>query len=264
MRMFGNHQVFGGFWNLSKEYGCPSESIFELGSVDFLDKLKSGEASIYGGGTSVKKVLSRDTIHDCDLYFSHNDPSRWDGTDTRPEFTLSISGQWLNELGVETYLDNLKDYFEIADRHSPPYGLIDLATPDDALAGWVYGSVNFMQTPIHRRVELANWVYSASKRGDRARGIYWGNYFGPKILAKLGGREEFLKRYREQTTLKDGTPIAHIWEFANGVFVSLSMNPLKCKPGIPLDIGTIFNLQWLVKTLGSCGVLNSWDETTKK
>jgi hypothetical protein len=59
--------------------------------------------------------------------------------------------------------------------------------------------------------------------------------------------------------LNDGTPNAHIWEFGNGVFVSLCLNPLGCKPGVPLDHSAMFNLQWLHKELGGKGALCGWD-----
>jgi hypothetical protein len=127
----------------------------------------------------------------------------------------------------------------------------------------VYGSLWMQAAPLHRWVEQGNWVYGASILGDRARGIYWGNYFGPKILARLGGRENFIGRYREQARMNNGAPSAHLWEFTNGVFVSLCLDPMACKPGVPLDHFAMFNLQWLHKELGSKGVLGGWDSVTK-
>src|SRR5262249_36994595 len=128
----------------------------------------------------------------------------------------------------------------------------------DAFAGMAYVSTWMQRLPLHRWVEQGNWVYGASRPRDRVRGIYWRNCFGPKILTRLGGRENFIERYRVQARLNDGTPNAHIWVFANGVFVSLCLSPLGCKPGVPLDYSAMFNLQWLHKQLGGRGALCGW------
>lgn len=259
MRRFGEHQVAGAFWQRKGDnFNLGKKARFALGSLEFIQPMLNGDDPIYGGGTVRQKNLSRGTIQDCDFYFTHKDPSRWEGIDTRPDFTLALSDRWLQRIGVEVFLDMLKEHFELADAHCPPYGLIDVASPNDAWAGMVYGSLWMMQSPLHRWVEQGNWVYGASKKGDRVRSIYWGNYFGPKILTRLGGRENFIGRYREQARLKDGTPNAQIWEFTNGVFVSLCLDPLGCKPGLPLDFSAMLNLQWLHKELGSKGALCGW------
>ena len=71
-------------------------------------------------------------------------------------------------------LKNLKDNLALADRQAPPYGLVDLASSEDAYAGMAYVSTWMQRLPLHRWVEQGNWVYAASKQGDRARNIYWG------------------------------------------------------------------------------------------
>jgi hypothetical protein len=256
LRCFGEEKVVGAFW---QETGYPKEARFDLGSLEYVEPLLNGDDSIYGGGTARRRNLARGTIQDCDFYFTHNDPSRWDGIDVRPEFNLAISEQWLERIGVETALEKFKEHFEVADAHCPPYGLIDLASPEDAWAGMVYGSLWLQASPLHRWVEQGNWVYAASQKGDRARSIYWGNYFGPKILTRLGGREHFVKLFRERSRFADGSPSAHVWEFTNGVFVSLCLNPMGCKPGAPLDHMAQHNLEWLQKELGGKGVLCGWD-----
>lgn len=260
MRIFGEHRVVGAFWQRNENANnIGKEARFELGSLEYLEPMVHGLDPVYGGGTFSMRNVSRGTIQDCDFYFTHKDPSRWDGVDVRPEFKLAISGQWLEKTGVKVVIDKFKEHFQIADAHSPPYGLIDLATPEDAWAGFVYGSLWMLASPLHRWVEQGNWVYSASKLGDRVRGIYWGNYFGPKILTRLGGRENFIERYRAHARMADGTPSAHIWEFTNGVFVSLCLDPLGCMPGGRLDHSAAFNLRWLHKELGSKGALCGWE-----
>lgn len=261
MKIFGRKdKVVGSFWRRKGwEFTSCGEARFELGSLERVEPMLNGSEPVYGGGTSVKRNVARDTIRDCDFYFGHKDPSRWDGIDTRPEFNLAISGQWFERLGVELALGKFKEHFEIADTHCPPYGLIDIATGDDAFAGLLYGSLWIQRAPMHRWLEQGDWVFAASKKGDRARGVYWGNYFGPKILNRLGGRDDFVRRYREQATLRDGSVGAHIWEFPNGVFFSLCLDPLGCKPGEPLDFSAMFNFRWLQHELGRNGVLTAWD-----
>lgn len=260
MKIFGRGNVVGSFWRRKGyEFTNGKEARFELGSLEHVEPMLNGSEPIYGGGTSVQRNVARDTVRDCDFYFTHKDPSRWDGKDTRPEFNLAVSGQWFERLGVEVALGKIKEHFEIADTHCPPYGLIDLATGDDAFAGLLYSSLWIQRAPMHRWLEQGNWVYAASKKGDRARGIYWGNYFGPKILNRLGGRDDFVRRYREQATLRDGSVGAHIWEFENGVFLSLCLDPLGCKPGVPLNFNAKFNMRWLQHELGRRGVLTAWD-----
>lgn len=260
MSIFGKHKAVGAFWRRKGYESTNRESgRFELGSLEHVTPVLKGSEPVYGGGTSAQRNVARDTIRDCDFYFTHSGSSRWEGIDTRPEFNLAVSGQWFERLGSAVALGKIKEHFEVADRHCPPYGLIDLATGDDAFAGLLYSSLWILRAPMHRWLEQGNWVYAASKKGDRARGIYWGNYFGPKILDRLGGRDDFVRRYREQATLPDGSVGAHIWEFPNGVFVSLCLDPLGCKPGDPMDFGAMFNLQWLHHELGRSGVLTAWD-----
>src|SRR5262249_41829952 len=76
---------------------------------------------------------------------------------------------------------------------------------------------------------------------------------------RLGGRERFVEAYRAKARLLDGSSNAHIWEFPNGVFISLCVDPLGCKPGLPMDFFANFNMQWLHQRLGPSGALNMWD-----
>ena len=237
MRVFGDEKVIGAFWRRNGyAINSSGQARFRLGSLEHLEPMLNGAEPVCGGGTYSRRNVARGTIQDCDFYLTYKDPSRWEGVDIRPDFTLALSGQWLERIGVEVFLEKLKEHFELADAHCPPYGLIDVATPDDTWAGMVYGSFWMLQSPLHRWVEQGNWVFAGSKKGDRVGGIYWGNYLGPKILNRLGGRENFVTRYREKARLKDGTPNALVWEFTNGVFVSLCLNPLGCKPGAPSTV----------------------------
>jgi hypothetical protein len=258
-RIFGSHVAVGGFWHSGAE--IPSIlPRFEIGSLSHLEPLLAkGPQPIYGGGTVAQKNVARDSTLDADFYFALSDKSRWQLDETMPSLLQAISGQWLENTGVEAVLKNLREILAVADQRAPPYGLVDLARTEEAFAGMAYVSTWMQRLPLHRWVEQGHWVYAASKKKDRARSIYWGNYFGSKILGRLGGRDNFVRRYGRQARLADQSPNAHIWEFANGVFVSLCLDPLACKPGVPLDYSAMFNLQWLHRELGAKGVLCGWD-----
>jgi hypothetical protein len=261
-RMFGDETAIGAFWHGDGE--VPEKlPQFQLGSMELVAPLLArGPHPIYGGGMVSQKHVARDSTLDADFYFAHSERSRWGEGETVPSLLFSVSGQWVERVGVDSLLQCLKKHFELVDRHAPLYGLIDLARSEDAFAGMAYVSSWIQRIPLQRWVEQGDWVYWRSKRGDRARGIYWGNYFGPQILARLGGRTQFANRYREKARFADGDPDAHIWEFENGVFVSLCLDPLGCKPGEPLDFSAMFNLRWLHKELVSNGVLGQLGEQT--
>ena len=113
MSIFGKDKVVGSFWRRKGyEFTSGKQARFELGSLEHVEPMFNGTDPIYGGGTSVKRNAARDAIQDCDFYFTHKDPSRWDGIDTRPEFNLAISGQWFKRLGAAVALDKLKEHFE--------------------------------------------------------------------------------------------------------------------------------------------------------
>lgn len=260
LNIFGNQTADCGFWTASDiSMLHDGGKKCQLGAVDLLNGLRIiNNEAIYGTADFYKKNYSRDPSLDCDLYFCIKDASRWQGLDTRPSYTLAVSKQWIERIGIDAVLDLYKMNIATFDHYMPPYGLIDIADPIDAWAGAVYGSIGIMRAPLQRWIEQRNWVASASPKGDRVRGIYWGNYFGPVILNKLGGREQFIIRYRNYTTRPSGEPTAVIWEYPNGVFVSLCTNPLDCLPGSTLSMDTIFNLEWLQNELGRHGILNYW------
>lgn len=252
---FGKHKCAGGFWHEGTAPGGQRNVV--LGSLDDVNPLleRGGPKPVFGGGTYAKLKLARGSTLDCDFYFEHTQASRCFGGDTLPHFLMTVSGQWFENTGVEVVLEMFREQFEIADKYCPRYGLIDVSAANDCYAGMVYGSTFFLNSPLHRWAEQANWVHSGSKRKDKVRGVYWGNYFGPELLRKLGGRDRFLKRVRHEARQPDGNIDARIWEFPNGVFVSLGFNPLDCRPGLPLG-APIF--PWLVCELGIHGTLDAW------
>lgn len=257
-RIFGQHKVTGAFWH---EGSVPKiDSQFELGALEQLQPLLDiGTHPIFGGGVSVNsRSVARNVIVDRDFYYAHSPAFRNFGYDTDSSLLYTMSGQWFERVGAEIVLNHMREHFEAADSAGSPYGLIDVSSSDDCYGGAVYDSGWVDNIPLHRWVEHVKWLSSRSQRQQQARGVYWGNYFGPAILDRLGGRERFLTRFRQQAQYPDGRASARIWEFNNGVFVSLCLDPLGCKPGQPLDGWAAHNMHWLVLELGSHGVLNPW------
>jgi hypothetical protein len=258
-QIFGNHEVTGDFWHPGTiPTGTRRTAV---GSLDLIRPLLDlGEQPIFGGGKRMKSVRVKNAILDCDFYYAHTSTSRSFGYDTTPRLLFSVSGEWFEHVGSEPLLERLREHLEVVDRYESPYGLIDLSASDDCYGGMVYEPYFVQNARLHRWVEGVKWLYASSKRRDQARGIYWGNYFGVPILERLGGREDFLSRFRQQARYQDGRPSARIWEFTNGVFVSLCIDPLGCRPGLPLDGWAAQNMHWLVLELGSHGVLDPWSK----
>jgi hypothetical protein len=235
---------------------APSEEMSFLGSVQIAERLLPAGQDLRLFGASVVRAGAFNAILDSDFNIGYDSYGVWRGHRTCPELILSISGELFQHIGSSTFLALAKESLRIADSHCPHYGLVDVAGPRDAYAGTVYGTTWPATAPIHRWIEQHGWVFSGSKLGDRARGLYWGNYFGPKILGRLGGRKSFLEEYRHRTTGRDGTTNSHIWEFTNGVFVSVCLDPLQWSPDTPIVNES--NLLWLHRELGTKGVLNAW------
>jgi hypothetical protein len=203
---------------------------------------------------------AKNAVSDSDVTFIFSRNQIWEGQEAPAILELSVSGQVLEQVGTTAMCDVLKGVLDLVDRNSPICALVDLARPQDAFAGMVYGTAWPRTAPLSRWVEHMNWVYSGAKRGDRLRGLYWGNYLGRKILSQLGGREKVLEACEKNLCNYDGTPNSHRWPFANGLFISLCFDPLDCRPGAPsgLAVAAEANLRWLSHELGTKGVLNHW------
>src|SRR5262249_29253140 len=136
MTVFGKHQAGGGFWHEGTDPG--RQRSIELGSLEFVHPLlQRGPQPIFGGGTCAKREVARGSTLDCDLYYIHGNAGPWRGGKTLPHLMLSVSGQWFERTGVEVVLQTLKEHFEVADRYSPPYGLIDVSASEDCYTGMV-------------------------------------------------------------------------------------------------------------------------------
>jgi len=249
MKMYGRQRATGGFWHPTKiKDGFKGRvSLGDLASVKPLLK-QGGDTPILGGGTWQKTKTERAAL-DRDFYYAHANESRCFGYSTLPYLLYVISGQWFEKTGVDNVLKNIHEHFRIADKYKPRYGLVDVADSEECYAGMVYPSYFYLNCPFHRWVEHIKWLRSCTICSDRVRGLYWGNYLGTAILNRLGGRRQFLNRLNKHLEFPDGKVRAIVWEFDNGVFVSLNLDPLIMRPGRLIDGIVSQNLQWLIRDL---------------
>lgn len=254
--VFGNHNAYGNFWHQDCIPSAANSRTTKLGAMGILNTLLARDTRSIFGGVSCGQATGK-TV-DTDFHFAHCSAGRCFGYDTLPLFMMGVSGEWLEKIGSASYLDQIKAQFEVIDKYCPPYGMVDIGSSEDCYSGFVYTSFFSGNARLHRWIEHIKFLNGCTRRRDQARGIFWGNYFGPAILQRLGGRATFVSRYRQQAKDGNGEPSGLIWEFTNGVFVSLCLDPLGCKPGPPLDGAAGHNLHWLVVELGSRGVLCPW------
>jgi hypothetical protein len=231
-----------------------------LGSPLLSDVFVSRADKIISAGASSVRPEAHNATLDSDLNFTFNRTGRFDGQGTPAILLLSISGQVIQAVGSTALLGLLRGLFDVADHHSPICGLIDLARPNDAFAGMVYGTSWPRTAPLARWVNHLNWVYSGSSKTDKLRGVYWGNYIGTRHLDRLGGRERFSQLCTKNARNHDGSPNARAWQLTNGLFLTLCFDPVDCRPDSPIGLhpAAEANLKWLIRELGSSGVLNSW------
>jgi hypothetical protein len=254
--IFGPRKGPGNFYRLDSIPDPRNPRTITLGASEVFEPLLAAGSHPILGGVSCTQKHRR--FEDLDFFFTHEDSTRSFGYDTLPLLMTGCSGQWFERAGSDAVVELFRKQLELADQYRPPYAFVDVAASEDCYSGFSYVSYFSLNNRLHRWSEHIKFLYACTKRRDQARGVYWGNYFGPAILERLGGRARFLARFREQAQDAFGRPNAWVWEFANGVFVSLCMDPLGCKPGQPLDGSAGQNLHWLLLELGSHGVLNPW------
>jgi len=232
----------------------------KLGSLELSEILIEKGNHLTSIGTSLVRTDAINAISDSDVNFQFSRNEIWNGQQAPAILKLSVSSQVIEQVGIKSMLEILNSFFHVADLSAPIFGLVNVAHPDDAFAGMVYGTAWPGNASLNHLIEQNNWVYSGAKKEDRMRGIYWGNYLGSKILNRLGGREAFIEVFSKHACYYDSTPNANLWQFTNGLFVSLCLDPLDSRPGLPMGLDPVIeaNVKWLVCELGAKGVLNQW------
>lgn len=74
-------------------------------------------------------------------------------------------------------------------------GLCDIGDYCEISLGDYYSGKTLRRTMPQRRIALHRWLQAGSERANMARGVYWANLFGRKMVERLGGAERFEKEY---------------------------------------------------------------------
>ena len=199
LQLLGNRSVSGDFCDAT----IPSRSRIrrlKLGSLEvFKSLLAEPDSLIAGGGAEQRKDADRPGC-DLDFYIHLHPESRCASGFTPPNFQLAVSDNWRRQIAHNSLLQVLRNNFEILDSRSPFYGFIDIDRPEETFPGLMYTALGCGNAPLSRFVDRAQWLRSVALKREQARSIYWGNYFGPRLLQKLGGRSAFLDAYVEDET----------------------------------------------------------------
>jgi len=250
---FGKRKVSGCFWRLNEAKFAKARRI-HLGDAKSIEALISADdAPLFGGGCETRKdaiIPNRDS----DFHVSMLSELRSKAGPALPSFQMAVSHDWLSTIEEAVLIEILRDNYHELDRCSPRYGFVELAVGPETYAGLAYSPVISANAPLSRLVDEAIWARGISLGLDRVRSIYWGNYLGPRLLEKLGGKASFLNDYEKQTLLTDGTHNGVVWDFPNGAFVSLTNFPRDLAPGNACLVAER-NLLWLRDRLCDGGVL---------
>jgi hypothetical protein len=152
-------------------------------------------------------------------------------------------------------LQHFHRLFAILDESRPVFGFIEVAPSNHIYDGDVYGTVQPLHAPLNRIVESAKWQKNYTDRKLVVHGVHWGNYIGLSLLDRLGGKSKYLKLVHELSSDNMGNPSAHVWEFPNGVFLSLSVDPLDVVSDSPARFQINMMVEELVHIYTDSGVM---------
>jgi len=107
--------------------------------------------------------------------------------------TIEINASKLEPVPMDNHQPFIESFFKLAAATGKCwYGAVDIANATDA-AGGSYFSLRGGGS-WHRTVEEADW-FETGIADKRPRGVYWGNYFGPEILARLDPNNDLAERF---------------------------------------------------------------------
>ncbi|MEZ6033742.1 MAG: hypothetical protein R3C17_11650 [Planctomycetaceae bacterium] len=255
--VFREKTVVGAFW----QHGNPALSVessrcrrMRLGDLAvFQISGLNRRLPVFGGGVHTKKTAAI-PHRDSDFNVTMAEASRGVEGPSLPSFMLGISDQWMKLISETAMLELLQRIFSILDQFKPRYGFIDFASADSAYIGLAYSPMITGNAPLNRYVEEATWAHHVSEGNLRVRSIYWGNYFNRQILNKLSENSCVVSEYRNATRSNDGSKHAHIWEFQNGAFFSLSRSLEDVRPGNAMTL-VQHQMLWLHKYLFAAGLI---------
>lgn len=223
---------------------------------------RDGALPVYGGATFGPQKMKWAST-DCDLDIGVLSAWPRNGFRIPAQLKLAISHRLVEKTGVEAVLSLTDQIYAICSAFNPFYGFIDVGLIHDAHAGAAYSSIPNVGVSIQQKVQMNEWVYNGALGRDKARSIYWGNYFGPKILNRLGGAEAFKRRFAKATQLLDGGSSGMLHEYGDSVYVALSRDPQNAIPSCGGMLSNPLlddNLLWLQRDLANHEVLSCWSE----
>lgn len=139
------------------------------------------------------------------------------------------------------------------------YGFVEFADASEIMSGYAYNSMLAYELRWHRMVEYHAWNDRAARERYPVRGVFWGNVLGKAILDRLGGLDEFGRRFDAASLMR---PVWRGWRQTVGdhaLFVSMSEDPADARyeldgrrqpPGGPTEMGA-----WLRSELRDMNLL---------
>lgn len=181
-------------------------------------------------------------------YWSYDEPAdreRHSGTFKAIDFTWRLRFEdWCAMSGVRTgpymamdfVLDRMRgrvgDLTEVVTQFSDHVascsefcsGCCDIADYHEISLGDYYSGKRIRWIIPQRAIALQRWLDVGSERVNMARGVFWANLFGPKMVEKLGGAEQFEREYSKFDRgmsrgivhpLPSGSLLVYISEYCN-------------------------------------------------
>lgn len=164
--------------------------------------------------------------------------SRWwglyfDAMDEKYEITapyaiinLAINTRKLEPVPMDWHQEFIEAFFQIADAAGECwYGVADIASAADSMGGGYFisgrpgGPMSW-----HRGLEVYDW-HPEGVIHRRPRGVYWGNYFGREILAKVDRQGDLVERFLAHRFSKFGKDRQRAFRWSNGAFLCMTHWP---------------------------------------
>lgn len=255
-------RLTGAFWSRGEfkdlVHGTKNTefTIDEIIQTQLFSPVSATCATLFGGG------VKADASGTAELYIALEDEGYMSGVRTLGSLTILASENLVTKLegGAPQLLDTT---LAAANQWNASYGFVDIIQ-SDPLNEFKFSTAGCTNLPLSEQTERNSWFYFKQPAG-LARGVYWGNYFGPGMLDALGGRAAFSRRFRDSITNLDGSKRGHMLETRTGLFVSLSteLESMKADSSDPctLILSREHHL-WLQAELCKYGLLEPWPTRT--
>jgi hypothetical protein len=108
-----------------------------IASPTLVSIMPENENAIAFFASSCFRKDARNAVYDSDLNLSFKRSGPWQGFPAPGSISLSISADFIEQLSLDQLIVILHTFVKVTAEHSAFYGLIDLATPQDGIAGCV-------------------------------------------------------------------------------------------------------------------------------